>query len=358
MEDPSGLMRVGGALVLAVAAACAPSSSSHAVAGAPTLVPQQSGSSALLQAVSAASASVVWVSGQSATYARTTDGGAHWQAAVVPGDTALQFRDVHAVDALTAYLLAAGPGERSRIYKTTDGGASWALQFTNRDSAAFFDCFAFWDARRGIAFSDGAGGRFPILVTTDGETWTPVPAESLPTPLPGEGGFAASGTCVVTGEGGRAWIGTGNAAASRILRTTDYGRSWSVAAAPIAGAEGAGITTLAFRDSRHGVAMGGSIASPDEPSRAIAVTRDGGATWTSAGRPTITGAVYGGAYVPGMPTPTLVAVSPKGASWSADEGGTWSPLDSASYWSVGFASRRAGWMVGPGGRITMIVFDR
>ena len=41
-----------------------------------------------------------------------------------------------------------------------------------------------------------------------------------------------------------------------------------------------------------------------------------------ASRPGITGAVYGGAYVPGMPTPTLVAVSPKGASWSADEGAT------------------------------------
>jgi photosystem II stability/assembly factor-like uncharacterized protein len=358
MEDSNGVTRAAGALTLVLAVACSPASPSTGVAGAPVLVAQRSGTSALLQAVSAVSERVAWVSGQSATYARTTDGGEHWRAAVVPGDTALQFRDVHAVDSLTAYLLAAGPGERSRIYKTTDGGASWTLQFTNRDSSAFFDCFAFWDARRGIAFSDASGGRFPILLTADGRTWTAVPAESLPAPLPGEGGFAASGTCAVTGEGGRAWIGTGNAGTTRVLRTADYGRSWSVATTTIAGAEGAGITSLAFRDSRHGVAMGGGITAPDEPGRAVAVTRDGGATWTSAGRPTITGAVYGGAYVPGMPTPTLVAVSPKGASWSADEGATWAHLDGASYWSVGFASRRAGWMVGPGGRITRVSFAR
>ena len=346
-------------LACALLAACAPAPPAQSDTGAgdkPALVRQASGTTALLQAVSAVNDRVVWVSGQSATYARTTDGGRQWRAATVPGDTSLQFRDVHAVDSLTAYLLAAGPGERSRIYKTTNGGASWTLQFTNSDSSAFFDCFAFWDGRSGVVFSDASQGRFPILTTADGETWQPVSDAALPAPLAGEGGFAASGTCVVAGENGRAWIGTGNASTSRVMRTADRGRTWTIATTPIAGAEGAGITSLAFRDSQNGVAMGGSIAAPDEPSRAVAITRDGGATWTSAGRPTITGAVYGGAYVPG--SAILIAVSPKGASWSRDEGATWAPLDSAPYWSVGFASRRAGWMVGPGGRITMIVFDR
>lgn len=344
-------------LACMLAVACAPAAAPGTNdAGPPELVRQASGTEALLQAVSAVNERVVWVSGQSATYARTTDGGERWRAGTVPGDTSLQFRDVHAVDSLTAYLLAAGPGERSRIYKTTDGGASWKLQFTNSDSTAFFDCFAFWDSRNGIVFSDASQGRFPVLTTTDGETWSAVSATALPTPLPGEGGFAASGTCVVAGEGGRAWIGTGNASSSRVLRTSDRGRSWAVSPTPIPGAEGAGITSVSFRDSRNGVVMGGSIAAPDEPSRAVAITRDGGASWSSAGRPTITGAVYGGAYVPG--SLTLIAVSPKGASWSRDEGATWAPLDSAAYWSIGFASRRAGWMVGPGGRITMLVFDR
>ena len=44
---------------------------------------------------------------------------------MVPGATDLDFRDVHGVDANTAYLLSAGEGEKSRIYKTADGGQTW-----------------------------------------------------------------------------------------------------------------------------------------------------------------------------------------------------------------------------------------
>jgi photosystem II stability/assembly factor-like uncharacterized protein len=309
---------------------------------APRLEAQSSGTTALLQAVSVVDERVVWVSGQSATYARTTDGGNTWRAGVVRGDTALQFRDVHAVDSITAYLLAAGPGDRSRIYKTTNGGTTWRLQFTNQDSTAFFDCFAFWDASTGLAFSDASRGRFPVLRTTDGSRWTPVP--SLPEPLANEGGFAASGTCVTTGAGGRAWIGTGNSAAARVLRTA------------IVSGEAAGITSVAFRDTSVGVALGGRITAPDERSDNVAFTRDGGRTWMLGGRPTFSGAIYGGVYVPD--SRTLIAVGPEGASLSRDDGATWTAVDSASYWSVGFASPRAGWMVGPGGRITKVTLAR
>ncbi|HKE91014.1 MAG TPA: hypothetical protein VKB45_11800, partial [Gemmatimonadales bacterium] len=61
--------------------------------------------------MSAPNEGVVWVSGHSAAVLRSADGGATWTSIVVPGAAAdsLQFRDVYAVDAMTAYLLAAGP---------------------------------------------------------------------------------------------------------------------------------------------------------------------------------------------------------------------------------------------------------
>ncbi len=101
--------------------------------------PQTSNTNALLIAVSAVNDRLVWVSGAQGTYLRTTDGGATWRAARVPGADSLQFRDVHAVDANTAYLLSIGNGNQSRIYKTTDAGANWTLQYTNPDSAGFYD---------------------------------------------------------------------------------------------------------------------------------------------------------------------------------------------------------------------------
>ena len=326
----------------------------------PMLDIQSSGTTALLQAVSAASDRVAWVSGQAATVLRTTDGGDRWEPVVVPGAAAdsLQFRDVHAIDAKTAYLLAAGPGARSRIYKTTDGGATWERQFTNADSSAFYDCFAFWSASRGVVFSDAVDGRFIVRVTDDGGAhWRLVPAAALPPAQRGEGGFAASGTCVVALAGHRAWIGTGAADTTRVLATTDGGRSWWVAATPIAGGNFAGIAALAFRDSLHGMALGGMLGDPNARSDNVAQSEDGGRSWRLAGRPTFSGAVYGAAVMPGR-SGSLVAVGPKGLDYSTDDGASWNGLDSLAYWSVGFGSGSVGWAVGPLGRIVRIRFSR
>ena len=152
-----------------------------------------------------------------------------------------------------------------------------------------------------------------------------------------------------------AWVGTGAGASARVLKTTDRGRSWTVAETPIVGGTlTAGIASLAFRDSDNGAALGGVIDKPDEYSDNVAVTSDGGSTWTLAGRPSFSGAVYGAAYVPGAPTPTLVGVGPNGIAYSADNGMTWTNLDTRSHWSVAFAGLRSGWAVGPEGRVTHI----
>jgi photosystem II stability/assembly factor-like uncharacterized protein len=324
----------------------------------PVLAAQRSGTTALLQAVSAPSARVAWVSGHRGTYAVTTDGGESWRAAVVPDADSLQFRDVYALDERTAWLLAAGDGDRSRIYHTRNGGQSWTLQFRNAEPRAFFDCLDFWDSRRGLAFSDAVDGRFVVLTTSDaGATWTRVPDAALPAARTGEGAFAASGTCVLTGPAGRAWIATGNAPSeSRILSTADYGRSWSVFLTPLSAGEGAGAATLAFRDSLHGVAMGGAVGRPNERGDWTAVSGDGGRTWTLGGRPAMAGPVYGVAYVPR--TPALVAVGPGGMDWSTDDATSWNRLDTLAYWSVGFSrTGRAGWAVGPSGRITKLTIQ-
>src|SRR5215210_3137097 len=172
-------------------------------------VAQSSGTSVRLRGVSAVSRRVAWASGASGTYARTVDGGRTWRAAQVPGAAELDFRDVDAFDADTAYLLAIGEDERSRIYKTTDGGRTWTLQFQNRRAGAFYDCMAFWDARRGLAVSDPVDGRFLVVRTEDGgRHWKEIDPSGMAPALAGEGGFAASGTCVTVIKGGTyAWFG-------------------------------------------------------------------------------------------------------------------------------------------------------
>ena len=48
--------------------------------------------------------------------------------------------------------------------------------------------------------------------------------------------------------------------------------------------------------------------------------------------------------------------APTGAEYAADGARTWLALDAEAYWGIGFASAYAGWIVGPGGRITKVSF--
>jgi photosystem II stability/assembly factor-like uncharacterized protein len=339
--------------------ACAGQGRPPAPLGPPVLTPQRSGAATLLIGLDAVDARIVWTAGGGGTWARTLDGGATWETGTVAGAESLEFRDVHAVDERTAWILSIGNGPDSRIYRTDDGGRSWSLRFQAADERAFYDCFDFWQPDAGIAFSDGVAGEFPLIATSDGRTWRPLPTERLPDASEGEGSFAASGTCVVARGDSLAWFGTGAGAEARVFRTADRGRSWEAVVTPLAhGTSTTGIASLAFLDDLRGAAMGGDVGAPDRPTESVAVTEDGGRTWTLASRPARPGAVFGGAFVPGAPTPTLVAVGPTGIAVSTDFAATWTTVDTLSHWSVTFGAPGVGWAVGPDGRVTRIDFPR
>lgn len=237
-----------------------------------------------LRGISTPSNEVAWASGTHGTYLRTVDGGTTWQVAQVPGAEALDFRDVEAFSADLAYLLAAGPGDQSRIYKTTNGGKTWTLQFTNQEPQGFFDCMAFWDRDRGIAVGDPVKGKFELITTNDGgATWKPIPPSALPPAMDGEGAFAASGTCIAVQGKKNAWFATGGKSTARVFHSKDAGSTWTVSATPIVhGADSTGIFSIAFRDSKHGVIAGGDYKQPDRDFPGLAFTDDGGRTWKEA----------------------------------------------------------------------------
>lgn len=309
---------------------------------------------ARLQAVSVVDDRTAWVSGIDGTYARTVDAGDTWEVGVVPGADTLQFRDVHAVSADTAFLLAAGTGDASRVFKTTDGGSHWDLQFVNPSPEGFFDCFAFWDAAAGIAFSDAVEGAFLVIRTEDGTHWDAVAAEALPPAQEGEGSFAASGTCVVTLGDSAAWVGTGNAAQARLLHTTDRGHSWTAVDVPIVAGAAAGITGVALRSPTRWVVVGGEIGVAEAATGRVGRTADGGRTWSQLDGPPFAGAIYGAAYADTAGA-ALVAVGPGGAAFSADDGDSWATLDTLSWWGLGFRGGN-GWLAGPDGRVARIEF--
>jgi photosystem II stability/assembly factor-like uncharacterized protein len=266
---------------------------------------------------------------------------------VVSGAADLDFRDVHGVDATTAYLLSAGEGEKSRIYKTNDAGTTWNLQFKNAESAGFFDGFAFWDARNGIAFSDPVGGRFLIIRTSDGgATWKETPRENMPLAVPGEAGFAASGSSIALTGRDHAWIATGGSAA-RVFHSEDRGLTWSAASTPIvSGSASSGIFSVFAATARLVLIVGGDYQKENEPSVNFARSVDGGRTWIA------------GAQLPGYRSAVTatsagyIAVGPSGADLMAPDGGSWTQSSAVGYDAVSVVpGTTTGWAVGQGGRI-------
>ena len=332
----------------------------------PTLTPQNSGTTNGLIAVSPVNPQVVWASGRGGTFTVTTDGGQTWKAGVVPGAETLQFRDVQGFSAKVAYLMSIGtsgdPGD-FRIYKTEDGGATWTFQLQNQLPGAFYDCFAFWTPGRGIAQSDSVNGVFPTLRTTDGTTWQDI-SGNMPPALPGEGSFAASGTCVATQGGQNAWVATGASSIARILATRDGGDTWNAYDTPLVTGPSAGAFTVAFRNPWNGIVGGGDLDPSDPNSAGTAISSDGGVTWTLTNPPPVTGAIFGLSYVGKNGNgggndgrAVVITANEGGAAWTPDEGTTWNTLPGVSgFWSVAFASPKAGWLVGTGGRILKISF--
>jgi photosystem II stability/assembly factor-like uncharacterized protein len=241
-----------------------------------------------LRGASAVSRQVAWASGTHGTYLRTTDGGLIWTPAQVPDATTLDFRAVVAFSADEAFLMSAGPGDQSGIYHTSDGGQHWQLEFTNSNPKGFFDSMAFWDPKHGIVLGDPVpddSGKlhFEILLTDDGQTWHPLSSSQLPEAEAGEGAFAASNSCISilhSPSDPNIWFATEGTTA-RVFHSADRGQTWQVFDTPILhGPDSAGIFSIAFRDSLHGVIAGGDYKHPNDDGPDLAFTDDGGKTWT------------------------------------------------------------------------------
>jgi photosystem II stability/assembly factor-like uncharacterized protein len=315
---------------------------------------KDTGSDARLRGLSAVNRQVAWASGSAGTVLRTTDGGRSWRSVGPPGTQELEFRDIEAFDARRAVALSIGEGGDSRVYRTDDGGQNWTETFRNDHPQAFYDCMTFFDDGHGLALSDPVDGKFRILSTADGgRSWTVLPSAGMPAAQQGEAAFAASGQCLVSAGGRDAWFATGGAAQSRVFHTTDRGRTWSAAATPVpAGDPARGVFALAFRDARHGLAVGGDFPPGNPSPHAAAHSADGGATWSLADRPP---PAYrsGAVWVPHS-SRAAIAVGPTGTDVTRDAGRTWRTVDTGSYDTVACGRGQACWAAGEHGRVARL----
>jgi hypothetical protein len=164
--------------------------------------------------------------------------------------------------------------------------------------------------------------------------------------LPGEAGFAASGSSIAVQGQDRVWIATGGAAA-RVFRSTDRGLTWSIANTPIvSGSPSSGIFSIAS----EGLITGGDYQKETEASANFARSSDGGRTWMLG--PPLPGYRSAIAEVRAADSVLWVAVGPSGTDYLSPKGNGWVRIGTIGYDAVSFLPGLAtGWAVGQAGRI-------
>jgi len=226
----------------------------------------------------AVSERIVWASSNSGTFAKTIDGGQNWQVGKIKGAETIDFRDIEAFNDKTAIVF--GIASPAKFYKTTDGGKNFKLVYYNDHNDIFFNSAHFRNQKEAIALSDPIGGRFFFVETSDGgDTWKNTAGQSFPKAFEGEGIFSASGSNIAMPNENKIMFVTGCTAA-RVFISSDNGVSWSYVDSPLeSGAGTNGIFSIAMKNDKEGIIVGGDYEKEEQAKTNTALTTDGGKTW-------------------------------------------------------------------------------
>ncbi len=317
----------------------------------PQLTTFHSGSTSSLRGLCAVSENICWTSGSEGTVLKTTDGGLTWGNLSPKGYDTLQFRDIHAFNRDTALILSAGLP--AVILKTVDGGKKWKRVYSNTKQGVFFDAMDFWDEKSGMAFSDAQGKKLLIILTLDGgDSWTELPQEFIPDVEIGQGGFAASGTCLKTFGDSSVVIGLGGVSTTTLL-SHNRGKTWLKGKTPLdAGSSTKGNFSFDFINDLEGICVGGDYTGDSATTHSMAKTMDGGKTWRLIDDPIISGKYN--SCVSYLNNDTVISTSRTGISYSYNAGKTWKAF-SGSYYTCSSA-KQVIWLSGPNGSLAKLSF--
>ncbi|MDB5201185.1 MAG: oxidoreductase [Ferruginibacter sp.] len=233
-----------------------------------------SGTKTSMRGLSVVDDKIVWVSGSNGTVGKSIDGGETWKWMIVKGFEKNDFRDIEAFDGMTAVIM--GIADPAYILRTIDGGENWQVVFENKEKGMFLDAMEFWNEQSGIVIGDPLKGHFFIARTFDGgQTWQAVPDKNLPVADSGEACFASSGTNVRKLNKSEAVFITGG------LQSNVFLRDKKIKLPVIQGTESTGANSIAVKNSKTFMVVGGDFNTKDSAKLNCFYTKDAGKSWTA-----------------------------------------------------------------------------
>ena len=279
-----------------------------------------SGTDISIRGLSVVTNNIIWASGSDGTVGKSTNGGKDWKWIKVKGFEKTDFRDIEAFDGKTALIMSIS--EPAYILRTADGGDSWKTVYTNNTKGVFLDALEFWDNKKGIVLGDPIDDHFVIIRTANGgKSWQQESKKSCPASDSGEACFASSGTnirklnkqeAVFISGGMKSHLFIGN---KRINLPIVQGKTST------------GANSIAVKNSRTMIVVGGDFTSKDDTTRICAITTDGGKSFTS---PEIAPHGYR-SCVEYINKNTWISCGLNGVDFSTDNGKKWNWISKESF---------------------------
>jgi len=287
--------------------------------------------------------SVTWASGSNGVFMRCING-QDWEWDSIPGYTHLDFRDIEGFDEQTALVMAAG--NEGLILRTEDGGESWEEVFRDEREGVFLDGMDF-DGLQGYCIGDPIGEEMYIIETLDGgSSWSIPEYPELPASILGEGSYAASGTTIIF-ENDIVLAAYGGDSLTRVLMKNP--ERWTSVEAPMAQGAGCGIFSLAM-DQETVIAVGGCYLDSTSALGNIAISPDGGSTWSiPEGAPR----GYRSCVAFSADGSFTLACGRTGVDISYDRGRTWQALSDEGFFTM-VLGEQVGWLMGRNGKLARV----
>ncbi|HNP55318.1 MAG TPA: YCF48-related protein, partial [Ferruginibacter sp.] len=242
---------------------------SAAVSTAQTVTVITSGIKSSMRGLSVVNDDVLWVSGSGGTVGRSTDAGKTWRWTKIAGLEKTEFRDIEAFDSNTAIIM--GIEKPAVILKTTDGGNNWSRVFESDREGMFLDAMEFWNEQSGIVIGDPIKGKFFVARTFDGgNKWIEIPDDRKPVADSGEACFASSGTNIRALTKSEAIFISGG------LHSNVFVRDTKLSLPMLQGKESTGANSIAIRNKKNWMIVGGDFYTKDSSTGNCAITTDGG----------------------------------------------------------------------------------
>ncbi|MBX3241705.1 MAG: oxidoreductase [Chitinophagaceae bacterium] len=307
---------------------------------------------ASLRGLSVVNDNIVWVSGSNGTVGRSIDGGETWKWMTVKGFEKVDFRDVEAFDGVTAVIM--GTASPAYILKTINGGETWNMVFKDDRAAMFLDAMEFWNEESGIVIGDPVDGKIFVARSFDGgSTWQHIPEANYPVGEEGEVMFAASGTNIRAISLSEAAFVTGGKRSRIFIRDHKYDLPL------LQGKETTGANSFAVygskkrKQSSHMVVAGGDFAADTVRAGNVAISRNGGKTWTD---PVTPPAGYR-SCVEYISRKKIITCGTTGVDISLDGGENWKLISTEGFHVCRKAKAgRSVFLAGAGGRVAKLVW--